>query len=224
MGAPLPETPAPAQMRLVQKLEAGKTRSRNMENGELAETATATATAAMVNGRSNGREGEDSAEEESRVASTSAVRKRPRVADPFEPGGGGKSKKRMKKAAAATAVENTETGETAEAVEGAVPAKDVAAEEAPSMVAFVDASTSLSSKKRKKTKKKTKNVETETQLLPEGESEGQGVQGPVAGLGHVDEPRPADRDAEGSARSHSGMFCSGHLVAATCVSLCSLAI
>jgi hypothetical protein len=89
VGAPLHETPVPTQARLVQKLEAGKRRTRDRENGDLAETATA----AMANNRRSEREGEDSMEE-SRVASARVIRKRPRIVDPFEPGGGGKSRKR----------------------------------------------------------------------------------------------------------------------------------
>lgn len=199
VGAPLPETPAPAQTRLVQKLEGGKRRARNMENGDLAESAMA----AMADDGRSGREGEDSAEEESRVARASAVRKRPRVADPFEPGRG-KGKKRTKKAAT---VEKTETEETTEAAEATAPVQDVAVEEALPMMVSVDAATTPNPKKRRK-KKKT--AEMETQLMPEGESEaqGQGAQGrAVAPGGPVCEPRSPDRGAEGSAQSHSGVLC-----------------
>jgi hypothetical protein len=199
VGAPLPETPAPAQTHLVQKLKASKRHTRNMENGDLAEAATA----AMANDGRNERGGEDSAEEESRVASASVIRKRPRIVDPFELGGGGKSKKRMKKA------EAEETAEAAQAVE-MVPAKDdVSVEEAPPIVASVEAATTPNSKKRKKKKKKKKAAEMEMQLLPEGEA--QGAQGPVS------EPWSGDRSlsAEGPAQPHSGMYCNRRLINTT---------
>jgi hypothetical protein len=200
VGAPLPETPAPAQTRLVQKLKAGKRRARDMENGDLAESATA----ATANDRRSGQEGEDSAEEESRVARASAVRKRPKVVDPFVPGGG-KSKKRRKKAAT---VEKMEQEETTEAAEATVPVQAVAVEEALPMTTTGDAATGPNSKKRRK-KKKKKIAEMETQLMPEGESEtqGRGVQGRAVALGGlVGEPQSPDRGAEGSTQSHSGMF------------------
>ncbi|KAI0249935.1 hypothetical protein BJV78DRAFT_1222913 [Lactifluus subvellereus] len=74
VGAPLPETPAASQTRLVRKLEGGKRRSREVENGAM-----------PVRARED--EEEDGAEE-SRVGT---IRKRARF-DPFEPGG----KKRKK--------------------------------------------------------------------------------------------------------------------------------
>jgi len=160
VGAPLPETSGPAQTRLIQKLQGGKKHARNMENGVL----DSTAASAMAND-SNQREGEeeeDGAEEETRAAS--AVRKRPRVVDPFE--SGGKNKKKMKKVVA----------EAAETVE-AVPAKDGAVEEAPPLggvVATIDATTNPSPKKRRRKKRKQKTVP-----LPEG----QGAQGHAEVLG-----------------------------------------
>lgn len=141
-----------------------------------------TAASAMANGgnqREGGGEGEDGAEEETRAAS--AVRKRPRVVDPFE--SGGKNKKKMKK----VVVESAET----EAVD-AVPAKDIAVEEAPplgSVVATIDAMTNSSPKKRKRRRKKQK---TEPVL------EGQGAQGHAEVLG---EPAADVLPVEGSAQS-----------------------
>ena len=215
MGAPLPETPAPAQTRLVQKLKAGKKGARNMENGDLAESATA---ATANNGRS-GREGEDSAEEESRMARASAVRKRPRVVDPFAPGEGKGKKKKRKKAAT---VEKVEHEQTTEAAEAAVPVQDVAVEEALPMTASVDAATGQNPKKRRK-KKKKKFAEMETQLVPEHESEAQGrgaQERTVALGGSVGEPQSPDRGAEGSTQTHLGMLC----ISAAIYPICSLAI
>jgi len=145
-------------------------------------------------------EGEDSTEE---TRGASAVRKRPRVVDPFELGVKTK-KKKMKKAAAAAAVE-MEAAETAEAVEGeALPATDVVMEEAPRLegmvVAAVDATTSASPKKKKKRKKKKKKEGVGLLLF-----EGQEAQGPVVALGEreppVGEPRSPHCGAERSARS-----------------------
>jgi hypothetical protein len=76
VGAPLPETPAVAQTRLVQKLEGGKKRLRRMENG---------ATPVRV-----AEEEADSAEE----SRAGTIRKRARI-DPFEPGAKQKKKKTM---------------------------------------------------------------------------------------------------------------------------------
>jgi hypothetical protein len=139
-------------MRLVQKLQGGKQRhARSVQNGLLDPTATS----ATVHG-GNRREGEgDSAEEEETTRASGAIRKRPRVVDPFESGGMNKNRKRMKKVVVA---------ESAETV-GAVPAtKDVAVEEAPprgGVVATIDATTDSSPKKRKKKKKKGKKHKTE---------------------------------------------------------------
>jgi len=158
VGAPLPETPA-----------------RNMENGVLESTVAS----ARVNDRNQreGEEGEGSAEEETTRAA-SAVRKRPRVVDPFE--SGGRNKKKMKKVAA-------EAAEIAERVE-AVPAKDIAVEEAP-LLGSVVATTNSSQKKRKRKKKKHK-----TGPLPEGQE----AQGYTEGLG---EPVADALPVEGSAQS-----------------------
>ena len=137
------------------------------------------------------------------MARASAVRKRPRVVDPFVPGGG-KGKKRKKKAAT---VEKMEQEETTEAAEAALPVQDVAVEEALPMTASVDATTGPNSKKRRK---KKKFAEMETQPMPEGESEAraQGAQGRAVALGGpVSEPQSPDRGAEGSTQSHSGMSC-----------------
>lgn len=79
VGAPIPETPASAQTRLVQKLEGSKKRAREMENG----------TQAPVVNNDEQREGDST--EESRAAGI-AIRKRQRV-DPFESGGKKKKKK-----------------------------------------------------------------------------------------------------------------------------------
>lgn len=180
VGAPLPETPAPAQTRLVQKLQGGNKHARNTENGVLESTV---ASSAMVNDRNQreGEGGEGSAEEETRAAS--AVRKRPRVVDPFE--SGGKNKKKMKKAVA-------EAAEIAETVE-AVPATDIAVEEAPLLGSVVattmDATTNSSPKKRKRKKKKHK-----TGPLPEGQE----AQGYTEGLG---DPVADAQPLEGSAQS-----------------------
>jgi hypothetical protein len=80
VGAPLPETHAPAQARLVQKLQGGKKRAREMENG----------VHAGVKKKEGGEE--ESSAEESRVGTT---RKRT-IIDPFETAG--KKKKRRREA------------------------------------------------------------------------------------------------------------------------------
>ena len=156
-----------------------------------------------------GEEGGDSAEEETRASS--AVRKRPRVVDPFEIGE--KNKKNKKKVVA----------ETADAVD-AVPAKDIPEEEAPpleSLVATIDVTTNLNPKKRKRKRKKQK-----TEPMPEG----QGAQGHTEVLGEsVADVLPVDGSAQSlleewdgigefqersrggtptrPSSSHSGMFC-----------------
>ena len=131
VGAPLPETPTPAQTRLVQKLEGGKRRARESENGTLA------ASSSSVNNKRECERGEEESDsaEESRVV---AVRKRTRV-DPFEAGG---KKKKMKKVVVETAP--------------AKDPKDVSIEEAPQAGAMgtVDAMTRPGQKKRKKKRKK----------------------------------------------------------------------
>jgi hypothetical protein len=75
VGAPLPETPAVAQARLMQKLEGGKKHSRGMENG-----------ATPVRTREDEKEADSG--EESRAGT---IRKRTRI-DPFELGGKKKKK------------------------------------------------------------------------------------------------------------------------------------
>jgi hypothetical protein len=125
VGAPVPETPASAQTRLMQKLEGGKRRAREMENGTQAP---------MVN---NDEQREGDSAEESRAAGI-AIRKRQRV-DPFESGG----KKKKKKV-----VELVGTAETARAMD------DVEMKEAPQsgLMATDDAMTKSSLKKKKKKK------------------------------------------------------------------------
>jgi hypothetical protein len=108
VGAPLPETPAVAQTRLVQKLEGGKKRLREVQNG-----------ATLV--RTMEDEEADSAEE-SRVGT---IRKRARI-DPFEPGVK-KKKKAMEmemgtaKGVAAEDVPRPETMAPVDAFAGPVP-------------------------------------------------------------------------------------------------------
>jgi hypothetical protein len=87
VGAPLPETHAPAQARLVQKLQGGKKRTREIENGVHAGV------------KKKEDEMEESSAEESRVGTT---RKRT-IVDPFDVAG--KKKKKRRK----------ETDETAQA-------------------------------------------------------------------------------------------------------------
>ncbi|KAH9050773.1 hypothetical protein EDB87DRAFT_1583212 [Lactarius vividus] len=84
VGAPLPESHAPAQVRLVQKLQGGKKRARETANGAHAD----------VVGVKKTKEGEEeSSAEESRVGT---IRKRT-IVDPFE-AAGKKGKKRRKEA------------------------------------------------------------------------------------------------------------------------------
>ncbi|KAH9983070.1 hypothetical protein BJV74DRAFT_852325 [Russula compacta] len=126
VGAPLPETLTPAQTRLVQKLEGGKRRAREAENG---------APVNNNNKREREREEEESdSAEESRVV---AIRKRTRV-DPFEAGG---KKKKMKKVVVETAPAKDD---------------DVSMGEAPQAgaMATVDAMTRPGQKKKKRKKKK----------------------------------------------------------------------
>jgi hypothetical protein len=130
VGAPLPETPAPAQTRLVQKLEGGKRRAQELENGVRGVAA------------DNDEQGEemDSAEE-SRAAGI-AIRKRQWV-DPFEPG-----RKKRKKKVAGLGLEGG-TVETTQAKD------DIEMEEAPSQsesMAMDDAMTRPGPKKKKKKK------------------------------------------------------------------------
>ena len=124
VGAPIPETPASAQTRLVQKLEGNKKRAREMENGTQAPT---------VN---NDEQREGDSAEESRAAGI-AIRKRQRV-DPFE--SGGKKKKKV--------VELVGTAETARTMD------DVEINEAPQsgLMATVDAMTNSGPKKEEKEK------------------------------------------------------------------------
>jgi len=209
VGAPLPETSAPAQMRLIQKLQGGKKHARNMENG----VQDSTAASAMVND-SNQREGEeeeDGAEEDTRAAS--AVRKRPRVVDPFE--SGGKNTKKMKKVVAEAAETAVETA----------PAKDDVVEEAPPLetaVATIDATTNPSPKKRKRKRKNKR----KTVALPEdqgAQAHAEVLGGPVAdvlpveastsslleewdGIGDFQEISRSGTFTRPSS-SHSGMFC-----------------
>jgi hypothetical protein len=125
VGAPIPETPASAPSRLVQKLEGSKRRAREMENGTQAP---------MVN---NDEQREGDSAEESRAAGI-AIRKPQRV-DPFESGG----KKKKKKV-----VELVGTAETARAMD------DVEMTEAPQsgLMAADDAMTKSGPKKKKKKK------------------------------------------------------------------------
>ena len=202
VGAPLPETSAPAQMRLIQKLQGGKKHVRNMENG----VQDSTAASAMAND-SNQREGEEE-EEDTRAAS--AVRKRSRVVDPFE--SGGKNKKKMKKVVA----------EAAETAVEAAPTKDDVVEEAPplgSVVATIDTTTSPSPKKRKR---KRKNKQ-KTVPLPEDQGAQGHTEGPVVdvlpveggaqslleewdGIGDFKEISRSGMPTRPSSL-HSGMFC-----------------
>ena len=122
VGAPIPETPAPAQTRLVQKLEGSKKRAREMENGTQAP---------MVN---NDEQREGDSAEESRAAGI-AIRKRQRV-DPFE--SGGKKKKRK--------VESVGTAEAAQAMDEA-EMKEISQS---GLTAAVDATKSSPKKKKKK--------------------------------------------------------------------------
>ena len=212
-------------MRLIQKLQGGKKHARNMENG----VQDSTAASAMVND-SNQREGEeeeDGAEEDTRAAS--AVRKRPRVVDPFE--SGGKNRKKMKKVVA----------EAAETAVEAVPTKGDVVEEAPplgSVVATVDTMTNPSPKKRKR---KRKNKQ-KTVPLPEDQGAQGRTEGPVVdvlpveggaqslleewdGIGDFKEISWSGTPTRPSS-SHSGIYCywTSHIDATlTCfVSFCSL--
>ncbi len=128
VGAPLPETPASAQVRLIQKLEGSKKRAREMENRTQAP---------MVN---KDEQDEGDSAEESRTAGIS-VRKRQRV-DPFESGG----KKKKKKV-----VELMGTTETVRAEDS----DDVEMKEAPKSgsMAMNDAMTRSGPKKKKKKKR-----------------------------------------------------------------------
>jgi len=128
VGAPIPETPAFAQTRLVQKLEGSKKRAREMENGTQAP---------IVNNNEQRDEG-DSAEE-SRTAGI-AIRKRQRV-DPFESGG----KKKKKKV-----VESVGTVETTRAMDDV----DVEMKEAPQSGSMATDDTMTKSGPKKKKKKK----------------------------------------------------------------------
>ena len=125
VGAPIPETSASAQTRLVQKLEGSKRRAREMENGTQAP---------MVN---NDEQREGDSAEESRAAGI-AIRKRQRV-DPFDSGG----KKKRKKV-----VELVGTAGTTRAVD------DVEMKEAPQsgLIATDDAVRKSRPKKKKKKK------------------------------------------------------------------------
>jgi len=136
VGAPLPETSNPSRTRLVKKLEGGKRRAQQMENGTSASGSTST----MVQ-NNGGQEEEDSAEE----SRAGTIRKRERV-DPFEPGK--KKKKRRKNAEMEMDVEAVVTT--------APPAKeDIVLEEAPQTGAMetVDTTTRPGPKKKKKKKK-----------------------------------------------------------------------
>ena len=131
VGAPLPETFAPAQTRLVQKLEGGKRRARELENG---------ARSAVTANKDEQEEEKDNAEE-SRVAEI-AIRKRQRV-DPFE--SGGKKKKRK-----VVVVGSVGTVETAHAKDDDVEMKE--ASQSRSM-ATNDAMTRPGPRKKKKKKR-----------------------------------------------------------------------
>jgi hypothetical protein len=144
VGAPVPETLAPAQTRLVQKLEGSKKRVREMQNG----------TQAPMGSNDEQREEADSAEE-SRAAGI-AIRKRRRV-DPFESGG----KKKKKKV-----VELVGTAETAQAKDS----DDVETEEAPQSrsMATDDGLTRSSPKKKKKKKHRLESVGAQGHVSPGG--------------------------------------------------------
>ena len=83
VGAPIPETHAPAQARLVQKLQGGKNRARKAANGAHAD----------VMGVKKKEDEEEESMEESRISTT---RKR-MIIDPFE-AAGKKGKKRRREA------------------------------------------------------------------------------------------------------------------------------
>jgi hypothetical protein len=187
VGAPLPETPAPAQTRLMKKLEGGKRRTRDrLENG-------AQSAATANNNKDEQGEEQDSAAEESRAAGIS-IRKRQRV-DPFELGG--KNKKR-KKTVVAGLVGTVETALAKDDVE-------MEMEDAPQSgsMATGDAVTRPGPKKKKKKKKH----------LTEGQT-GQGAPGPVAHEqgGPGGEARSArldagiTRDAESSTSTQSSLL------------------
>ncbi|KAH9159990.1 hypothetical protein EDB89DRAFT_2042565 [Lactarius sanguifluus] len=99
VGAPLPESHAPAQVRLVQKLQGGKKRAQETTNGVHAE---------VVGVKKNEEGEEESSAEESRVGT---IRKRT-IIDPFD-AAGKKGKKRRK-----------EVEEMKEATDGAAQAVD----------------------------------------------------------------------------------------------------
>jgi hypothetical protein len=169
-------------MRLVQKLEGGKKRARNVENGR--PPAAIVEGVGVGEGDGDDKDDEDGVEEMTRGGS--GARKRTRVVDPFEPGG--KNKKKMKKV-------------MTEAAPTPTPAEDVTLDEellrlAGTAVAVVDATTSASPKKKKR--KKKKNMETErekadSELLPPENQGTQEVRVPLGGF-VVGEPRSADCD------------------------------
>ncbi|KAH9987830.1 hypothetical protein BJV77DRAFT_964686 [Russula vinacea] len=117
VGAPIPEAPTPAQTRLVQKLEGGKRRARELlENGARATTA---------NNKDEQGEEQDSAAEESRAAGI-AIRKRQRV-DPFEPGG----KKKKRKMVVGGLVETARAKDDVETETGEAPRSGSMATDVP---------------------------------------------------------------------------------------------
>ena len=136
VGAPLPETSAPTQTRLVQKLEGGKRRARELENG---------ARSAVTANKDEQEEEKDNAEE-SRAAEI-AIRKRQRV-DPFESGG----KKKKRKVLVGGSVGTVETARAKD--------DDVEMEEASQSgsVAMNDAMTRPGSKKKKKKKRRSESL------------------------------------------------------------------
>ncbi len=140
VGAPVPETLAPAQTRLVQKLEGSKKRVREMQNG----------TQAPIGSNDEQREEADSAEE-SRTAGI-VIRKRQRV-DPFE--SGGKKKKKV-----------VELVGTAQAKDS----DDVETEEPPQSRSMTtdDGFTRSSPKKKKKKKHQLESLGAQGHVAPGG--------------------------------------------------------
>ncbi|KAI9447551.1 hypothetical protein H4582DRAFT_2068171 [Lactarius indigo] len=131
VGAPLPETHAPAQARLVQKLQGGKKRARETVNG-------AHADAVGVKKKEEEGKEEESSAEESRVGT---IRKRT-IIDPFD-AAGKKRKKRRK-----------EAEEIAEGTDGAAQAVHRMVIDEGATDAF-DATAETTPKKKKKKKKKS---------------------------------------------------------------------
>ncbi|KAI0265793.1 hypothetical protein BC834DRAFT_843288 [Gloeopeniophorella convolvens] len=126
VGAPLPESAAPAQTRLIQKLE-GKKRSWVPDNATPAKA-----------------DKEDSEDEESRAGT---VRKRARI-DPFEPGG---KKKKKKKSGVADTAKDTRSAAADTRQEEAD--ESMAVDDAPDAATSKPVPAKPGSKKKKKKKK-----------------------------------------------------------------------